>query len=204
MKRDLFYETGRIVCRLLCSTLWDYKAYGARHVPLEGGVLLASNHQSYLDPVLVALPVMRPVSFMARSELFENPIFGRLIRRLYAFPVHLGQGDLRAIREMIDRLAQGHAVVMFPEGTRTETGDVKPLESGIGLMVRRAGVPVVPVAIHGSFEAWPRSRKLPQSHPVRVMYGAPMKLDHLKAHQIVAEIEGAIRTMAGQLRAMSA
>jgi len=157
--------------------LFDLKAYGARHVPATGGVLLLSNHQSYLDPVLVGVHLPRPLSYMSKSELFEvNPAFTWLIRSLGAFPVRQGGSAAGAVKLAINRLKGGHALNIFPEGSRTETGEIGPIEGGAALVIRGAKVPVVPVAIHGSFEAWPRGQKLPSPHPIRLLYGEPMDL----------------------------
>src|SRR3954469_14101617 len=83
----------RSICYVTCILLFDYKAYGVKNVPRRGGALLVSNHQSYLDPVLLGVNVPRPMSYLAKSELFENRFFGWLITRLYAFPVRQGKGD---------------------------------------------------------------------------------------------------------------
>ena len=105
---------------------------GTKMCPKDGGVLLVANHQSFLDPVLVAVHLSRPVSFLAKSELFENPYFGWFIRMLHAFPVRQGEGDIGAVKEIIRRLGEGHAVNIYPEGSRTETGEMARLEKGRG------------------------------------------------------------------------
>lgn len=142
-----------------------------RHVPRDGGVILASNHQSFLDPVLVAVPLHRGVTFMARDTLFRFFPFRLLISSLGAFPVQRGTADLGAMREAIRRLEAGQALLVFPEGTRTKDGRVGRMRAGIGLLASRARVPVVPVRISGAFESWPRSSKLPRPKPVTVRYG---------------------------------
>jgi 1-acyl-sn-glycerol-3-phosphate acyltransferase len=200
VKDPLIYGVGRVICRPFFDRWFDLKVYGVNHVPRRGGVLLVSNHQSYLDPVLLAVKLPRPLSFMAKSELFENPYFGWLIKSLNAFPVRLGEGDIGAVKETIRRLQEGHALNVYPEGTRTLDGEIQPIQAGAGLIVRRAGVPVVPAAIHGSFEAWPKGDKLFHPSPIRVMYGPPMEMNGLKGQQIVKKIEVTLRTMFNKLR----
>jgi 1-acyl-sn-glycerol-3-phosphate acyltransferase len=201
MQRSLLWKFLQLITRIWTSFMFDLKTYGTRNVPRTGGVLLVSNHQSYLDPPLIAVHLLRPVSFMARSTLFENPLFSRLITELQAYPVRRGEADIGAIKETIRRLNAGNAVNVYPEGSRTETGEIGPIEKGIALIVRKANVPVVPVAIDGSFQAWPKGDKLFHSHPIRIIYGKPMHLHDLKADEIVAQIDAALRDLLNRLRA---
>jgi 1-acyl-sn-glycerol-3-phosphate acyltransferase len=199
-KPTIVYQIGRVICRVTCDRWFDLKVYGARHVPRSGGVLIVSNHQSYLDPVVLAVKLQRPLSFLAKSELFEHPSFSWLIRSLNAYPVRQGEGDVGAVKETIGRLKEGHALNLFPEGTRTPDGTIQPMQAGVGLIVRRAGVPVVPAVIHGSLEAWPKKKKLFHPHPIRVQYGPPMELKDLKASEIVRRIDVTLRRMFDELR----
>jgi len=203
-QRSLIWKYFQIIARIGTTLLFGLKTYGRENVPKTGGVLLVANHQSYLDPVLVAVHLRRPVSFLAKSELFENPYFGWFIRKLHAFPVRQGDGDIGAVKEVIRRLQEGYALNIYPEGSRSETGDIGPLERGVALVIRKAGVPVVPVAIHGSFAAWPKSDKLFHAHPIRVKYGEPMNLSAKRGDAIVRELEEKLRSMLAELRAADA
>jgi 1-acyl-sn-glycerol-3-phosphate acyltransferase len=160
---------------------------------------LVANHQSYLDPVLVAVRLKRPVSFLAKSELFENPYFGWFIRMLHAFPVRQGEGDIGAVKEIIRRLEEGHALNIYPEGSRTETGEIAKLEKGVALVIRKAKVPVVPVAIDGSFEAWPKGDTLFHAHPIYVKFGKPMNFEGMRGEEIVQKLEDELRRMLAEL-----
>jgi 1-acyl-sn-glycerol-3-phosphate acyltransferase len=202
IERSFVWKSLQIIARVGTTLLFDLKTYGEENVPADGGVLLVANHQSYLDPVLVAVHLKRPVSFLAKSELFENPYFGWFIRMLHAFPVRQGEGDIGAVKEIIRRLGEGYALNIYPEGSRTETGEIAWLEKGVALVIRKAGVPVVPVAIDGSFEAWPKDSKLFHAHPIRVKYGKPMNMNGKKADEIVRELEEQLRNMLRELRAM--
>jgi 1-acyl-sn-glycerol-3-phosphate acyltransferase len=192
----------RIFARPWADEWFDLKAYGVKNVPRKGGVLIVSNHQSFLDPVLFAVKIRRPMSFFAKSELFENRIFGAIIRSLNAFPVRQGEGDVGAVKETIRRLQEGHVLNIYPEGSRSPDGEIKKIQPGIGLIVRRAGVPVVPAVIDGSFEAWPPHRgvKIFRPHPIRIAYGPPMELHDLKAAQIVQKIGDTLHAMFDDLR----
>jgi len=199
MERSLVWKSLQVFARIGTTLLFDLKTFDRHNVPRSGGVILAANHQSYLDPVLVAVHLRRPVSFMAKSELFSNRYFGWLIRTLHAYPVRQGEGDVGAVKETIRRLQEGYIVNIYPEGSRTQTGEIGPMEKGIALVIRRAGVPVVPVAIDGSYAAWPKDRKIFRGRPIRVLYGEPMNLSGLKGEQILGRLDRALRSLHARL-----
>lgn len=199
-QRTLLWKAMQSICRIVSSLMFELKVYGKEHIPPSGGVLMVANHQSYLDPIVLAVQLYRPVSFLAKSELFRNPLFGWLIRSLNAFPVRQGAGDVGAMKETIRRLQQGHMLVIYPEGSRSDTGDLLPIASGAALVIRRAGVQVVPAIIEGSFQAWPRSRRIFRAHQIAVLYGPPLQTDGLKAGEITALIERTFHAMRDELR----
>ena len=195
------YKVTRLIARLATTLLFDLKVYGTENVPRTGGLLLVSNHQSNLDPVLLGVQLPRALSYMAKSELFKvNPVFSRLIRSLGAFPVRQGSADVGAVKEAIARLQEGDVLNVYPEGSRTEDGEIAPMEKGIGLVIRRAKVPVVPVAIDGSYDAWPKGRKIFRRWPIRLQYGPPMDLTHLDRDEIVQRVDQTLRRMFDELR----
>jgi 1-acyl-sn-glycerol-3-phosphate acyltransferase len=200
MTGNALYTGGQVLCRIFTTLWFDLKVFGWRNVPQRGGVLIVVNHQSYLDPVLVAVRLQRPTSFFAKSQLFKSQFFSWLIRKLYAFPVRQGDGDVGALREAIHRLQEGRALVVFPEGSRTEDGELLPIEKGVGLIVKKAGVPVVPCIIEGSYEAWPRTRKMFRPGKIYAQFGPVMHLEHLKAAAIVETISQAFHSMQADLR----
>jgi len=200
MKPSPVWKFLQTISRIGTTLLFDLKVYGAHRVPAEGGVLLVSNHQSYLDPVLLGVRLGRPLSYMAKASLFKFAPFAWVIRSLGAFPVRQGAGDIRAMKEAIERVQEGLALTIFPEGSRTEDGSLLPVEPGIALVIRKAKVPVVPAVIDGAIDAWPRGRKLFRAAPVRVLYGRPMDLSGLSRDQIVERIGLEFRTMLQQLR----
>lgn len=161
--------------RICFAVAFRIRVLGRWNVPLAGGVILASNHQSYIDPPLVATGVNRPVYFMARKSLFERFfLFGWFIRNVNAFPVDRDRGDVGAIRQTLRLLKDGAAVVVFPEATRTFDGAILDLKPGLFAIASRANVPVVPTLIDGAFEAWPRHRALPRPYPIVVAFGEPL------------------------------
>ncbi|MGF1632892.1 MAG: lysophospholipid acyltransferase family protein [Phycisphaerae bacterium] len=179
--------------------MFRLKTYDLHKVPRHGGVMLASNHQSFLDPILVAVHLRRPTAFLARDGLFKNPFFGRLITDLNAFPVNQERGDLGAMRQAISVLQAGWTLNVFPEGSRTEDGRMQPIKPGAALVIKKACVPVVPIAIRGSYEAWPRHRKLPRPGNIFVLYGDPVRLDHLPGRQITEVLEQRLHAVQADL-----
>ncbi len=158
--------------------LFRYRASGVEHVPRRGGVVLASNHLSNFDPWAVGLAVFpwRFLRFMAKSELFWFPL-GAFIKAGGAFRVRRGQADIEAIETGVQLAREGHAVMMFPEGTRREKGIVKKhrarAHTGAARIALEADVPLVPVAVKGT-------DSLLQLGPLRVAYGPPIALDDLR------------------------
>jgi 1-acyl-sn-glycerol-3-phosphate acyltransferase len=181
--RILWWHFLHFVCFLWVGVAYRYRAWGFRKVPQEGAVLLVSNHQSFLDPILVGLSVHhRQFYALARSSLFRHGAFAWLIKSINAIPVDRGAADMTAMRRCIELLQQGHALLIFPEGTRTPDGTTKAFASGTLLIVRRAKPLVVPVAVEGSYDAWPKERKLPRGGgKVGVMFGDPIPAETLLA-----------------------
>ncbi|HEX5243352.1 MAG TPA: lysophospholipid acyltransferase family protein [Tepidisphaeraceae bacterium] len=201
MERSKVWRVLQVLARIVCTILFDLRVYGDRHIPRKGGVLLISNHQSYLDPVLLAVGIDRPLSYMAKSQLFKHRTFAWLIRSLNAFPVEQGAGDVGAVKETISRLQDGHVLNIYPEGSRSEDGEMLPLEKGAGLVVRRAKVPVVPAVIDGSHRAWPKGKKMFRPAKIRVMFGPAMDLSGLGRDEIMQKMESTLHQMLADLRA---
>jgi len=150
------------------------RVFGAHKVPERGGVILASNHQSFLDPPAVGMAVRRHLYFVARRSLLRGRLAAALLKQQHVLPIDRDAPELAAIRAIVRRLRNGDGLVLFPEGTRTSDGSVGRFRPGFALVAARARVPVVPVAISGGFRAWPRWQRLPAWGPVRVMYGDPL------------------------------
>lgn len=173
--RPLLYRVGRAIVVPLFKLVFLLRSTGTHHLPAEGGALLAANHASFLDPVFVGAACPRQLRFMARDTLFRNRAFSGLITALGAFPVRRGGVSKEAFRAAIDLLRGGSLVLLFPEGTRTPDGLVHPFKTGVSMLAERSGVPVVPVAIEGSYRVWPRHRALPRPARVRVRFGEPLR-----------------------------
>ncbi|MGK0216668.1 MAG: 1-acyl-sn-glycerol-3-phosphate acyltransferase [Planctomycetota bacterium] len=168
--------------------LWPWlrlRVEGRENLP-EGGALVASNHVSRLDiPVLARALVPRGGSFVARSTLTESPSMGFLMRHTGVILIHRGQSDRAALRSMAAHLEREELVVIFPEGTRSPDGRLQPFKGGALLAARMAGRPIVPCAILGSFESWPRGRLIPRPGRVTVRFGRPVDPKDPRALELV-------------------
>jgi len=155
----------------------DYRQFGAMRLPDHGGVILASNHLSYLDPILVGIGIPRSAYYLARESLFRLFGFRQMISSLNAIPV-----PRRAVcRQAIDRarevVRQEQVLVLFPEGTRSRDGKLGPVKRGIDLIAGPTGATVVPAFIDGSYQVWPRGGGV-SFHPIRVFFGTPIEEEH--------------------------
>ncbi|HSU54138.1 MAG TPA: lysophospholipid acyltransferase family protein [Candidatus Dormibacteraeota bacterium] len=175
------YFVGWFSFRLLYKFYFGWRVYNAERVPLNGPVILASNHASYLDPPLVGAGLKRDINYLARESLFRFPVVGWVLRNWNSVPVDRDGGGAAGLRAILDRLLKGGAIILFPEGTRSPDGKLQPARSGIGLTVIKSNAPVVPVRVFGTFEAYGRHMKFPKPHRVAVKYGQPMLFTELRA-----------------------
>jgi 1-acyl-sn-glycerol-3-phosphate acyltransferase len=168
--------------KCLYSVLWvlsrtlGVAVFGVRYrfvepLPPTGGIVVLSSHQSHLDPLLLGLATDRRMSSLARSSLYRFKPFGAVITALDAVPIDRTTSAVTAMKLVIERLVRGAAVIIFPEGTRTGNGQLGEFKHGFGLIAKRAGVPVVPVAIVGAYECWPRTRLFPRPGRIRLEFG---------------------------------
>jgi len=155
-----WFRFARWLCKVFCMTFFKIRPHNRENVPKQGPLVLISNHQSFLDPVLCGIFVKRPLYFLARDSLFKNRLFGWLIASVNTIPVKRGTADLPAMKTIISKLKGGGGVCLFPEATRTRDGRITPFKPGFGLLCRRGGADVVPVVIDGAFETWPRHKKM--------------------------------------------
>jgi len=171
------------------AVYFRWRVFNPERVPLTGPVILASNHASYLDPMLIGAALHRGINYLAREDLFRFPILGWVLRYWQAVPVNREGSGAKGLRAILDRLLAGGAIILFPEGTRTGDGKLQPARSGIGLTVIKSTGPVVPVRVFGTFEAYSRYLSFPRSRRVAVKFGEPMSFEHLKAEAKVCSKE---------------
>ena len=187
MTGNVFYAVLRAALCWWARWYLRLEVIGRDHLPRTGGVLVAGNHVSYLDIPMLGCALERPADFMGKIELFRNPIAGWVYRRLGGFPIRRGGMTKEALSEATRRLKAGHVVVIYPEGKINASGELLPPKLGIGLVVARAGVPVLPVYVVGTDDAMPRNSWWIRPRPVTVLIGKPLTF----AAREMAQAEGA-------------
>jgi 1-acyl-sn-glycerol-3-phosphate acyltransferase len=179
--RIALWDFIHFLCYSCLLLFYRHRAYGVENIPPTGPVMLVCNHQSYLDPPIVAGGCYRSRQFvaLARSTLFTNPVAGWILHKLNTIPVVQGASDLGAMRRCIEELKKGQALLIFPEGARTFTGKVQPFETGTMLIIKRSKPMVVPVALEGAYDVWKRGTKLKLRGRVGVMFGKPIPAEQI-------------------------
>jgi 1-acyl-sn-glycerol-3-phosphate acyltransferase len=178
LKTDFrLYRAGRWATGAWLRLFYGLEALDPDRVPAAGGAILAANHASFFDIPAVGRPVERFVTFVARDTLTRIPVLGWLIRHWGAILLRRGAADTAALREIVDAVRSGALVAMYPEGTRSADGELQELRAGVLLVGRRCGLPVVPIGIAGTYEIFPRMRRIPRlSGKIVVAYGEPITL----------------------------
>lgn len=164
-------EVIRSVIGVGSKLLWRIEFKGLENVPATGGVIIAANHQTYIDPFWLSLPIKRPTRYLAWSAAFGWPVVGKCLTWFGAWPLALEGSDPTAIRRSIQWLREGGAVVIFPEGARsTETGSLDRFKVGALRLALEAEVPILPVTIRGGNRIWPRGWRIPRLGKVEIVY----------------------------------
>ena len=155
----------------LSRALWRVSFRGLEHVPAEGGLVIASNHQTYVDPFWVGVRIRRPVRYLAWNEAFKWPLMGKALELLGAWPIVLDRGNPTAHRRSLQWLRSGGAVMIFPEGQRAYgDGELSRFKAGAVRLALEADVPILPVTIRGGERVWPRGQMLPRMGRVEIVY----------------------------------
>lgn len=201
-KRYRFYKICRFLLFITFKVLFSFRSRGAENLPKKDGCIIASNHLSYLDPIVLSIASPRVLSFMSKQELFKNPFFSKLIRSLNAFPLERGSADLKSIRFAINKLKSEGTLIIFPEGTRSTSGTIKQGQAGVSMLAAKSKMPVIPTFIKGTDIALAAgSKKIKFFVPLSVHFGKPMYFtqglpkDQLKeeylnfSNKIISEIQ---------------
>ena len=166
------YRVGHTVCRLVARFGFRLSVYGRENLIEDGPAIVASNHQSYLDPPLIGCAHRGELRYLARNTLFDHRLLGWFLKRVNTVPVDRDRGDIAAIKTIIRLVKDGHRIIIFPEGTRSLDGQLQPARSGLGMVIAKTGAPVVPVRLYGTFDALPKTGGL-RLVPVSMVVGQP-------------------------------
>ncbi|MFZ5828084.1 MAG: lysophospholipid acyltransferase family protein [Bacillota bacterium] len=179
------YGFAKALVSPIYRTMFRIRVEGLEHIPTEGGVILCGNHFNGHDPLVTGIVSPRPVSFMAKEEIFKWPLVGFLARGVGAFPVKRGAADRSSLKKALEVLANGGCFGIFPEGTRSRTGQLRKAEPGTAYIALKAGVPVIPFGISGTYKLF---------SPIIVRFGPAVNLDRFKG----AKLSGESLDLAGQ------
>ena len=191
------YNLIRWLGAAIFRIFFRWRVTGLENLPAAGGVIIAANHISNFDPVVVGAAIPRRIHFMAKEELFVNTLLRKIIGFLGAFPVRRGASDRNAIRTAVRLLESGHVVGLFPEGTRSKTGELGQGEPGLAMIAAKAGALIVPAAIIGTNKIF-RSRQLLPRFEVR--FGTPLTMPENKPSK--EELEAVTRTIMERILAL--
>jgi 1-acyl-sn-glycerol-3-phosphate acyltransferase len=169
-----YYWCAYWTARMLARVFFRFRMLHRERMINQGPAILASNHQSYLDPPLIGSAVDRPIYFLTRKTLLDVPVLGWLLPKLNVIPVDQEGNDRSALKALIRILRAGEATLVFPEGARTLDGQLQPALPGIGLVIAKTLAPVVPMRIFGAHEALPRGGGRLRFHPITVLVGEPI------------------------------
>lgn len=189
---NFVWRTIQFVMRLVFTVWLRYRARGLERIPASGGALFLVNHQSFLDPLLVQIAMKRPVCWLARENLFAVPFIGWVLRHTYVIPIDREAAGPSSVRTALDRMQQGFIVGIFPEGTRSEDGEIGPLKPGFATLVRRGRVPVIPVGVAGAFQALPRGACWLRPARVRIVFGEPLSEEEMRMFRQRRDKDGAL------------
>ncbi len=170
-----WYWLGYTLSKIVGKSFFRYRALHRERMIQTGPVILAMNHQSYLDPPLAGIACDRDIYFLARKTLLDHWFWSWILPKLNVIPVNQESADRSALKALIRILRAGEAALVFPEGSRTLDGNLQPAQPGLGFVIAKTLAPVVPMRIFGAQEAWPRGRKKIRLHPITVVVGEPMR-----------------------------
>lgn len=173
-RRNRVWRTLQILMQVFFTIWLRYRARGMDRLPADGGGLVVINHQSFLDPMLVGLPLKRPISFLARDSLFRVPLIGWILRNTYVMPISRESASSATIKQAVARMKHGFLVGIFPEGTRSSSGEIGEFKPGFISLIRRSRLPVYPVGVAGADRAFPRRAWFLRPARVCVVFGEPL------------------------------
>ncbi|MCM8757913.1 MAG: 1-acyl-sn-glycerol-3-phosphate acyltransferase [Candidatus Omnitrophica bacterium] len=194
----MLYYFLKPIAIFLCKILFNIKIEGKQFIPKKGAFILASNHLSYLDPIVLGVACPRRLNFMARDDLFSIPVFSSLIRFLGAFPIKRYSADISSFKEAFKRLKRGNPIVVFPQGRRVFSDEPYSALPGIGFLAVKSNVSVIPSYIKGTDEALPINAKFIRLKPIRVTFGKEIYIERRKPYnyqEVSDQIMEAIRRL---------
>ncbi|MDI6605598.1 MAG: lysophospholipid acyltransferase family protein [Candidatus Omnitrophota bacterium] len=186
----MIYTVLRFISLILCRLFFRIEVYGKKNIPEKGGFILASNHSSYLDPIILGVFCPRKLNFMARHDLFLNRFFGLLLSQVGAFPVKRNSADRSALKEALKRLSCGKALVLFPQGRRSSglSAESSDFLAGVGFLAAKTNLPVIPAFIKGTDKALPKGAKCIKPGRICVCFGRQINIERGLPYQEITQL----------------
>lgn len=198
-----WYTAFRWTLGTFLRTYFRLHMTGMSNVPRTGPAVLVSNHQSWLDPWLLAVKLPRIVAFMAKAEWFTQPAANHVLREIGVFPVQRGEADARAIKLALQVLREGELLGMFPEGTRSPSGELQLMRAGAVRIAEKMDVPIVPACVVGSARLMPKGALFPRPGVIQIRYGSPYRLSDLYGPRLTqAQRQAAVADMRARIVAL--
>lgn len=173
----MFYTVARFILFLLFKIFFRLRIVGRKNFPTEGRVIVAPNHVSFLDPMIVGVGAPRKLSYLARDTLFGFKPFAKILHWVHVSPMKRETGDINAFKTALAKLSKDEPLLIFPEGTRSKNGNLQEPKAGIGFLQVSSAATILPCYVKGSMEAWPKHSKFPRPRHVSVFFGKPLKFN---------------------------
>lgn len=173
----MFYTVTRFILFLLFKIFFRLKIFGRENFPQNGSLIVASNHASFLDPMIVGVGAPLKLDYLARDTLFRSKFFAKVLYLCNVSPLKRESGDINAFKLTLNKLSKGRKILIFPEGTRSKDGDLQSPKSGIGFLQTVSKADILPCYVKGSMAAWPRHSRFPRFRPVSLYFGKPLRFE---------------------------
>lgn len=183
----MLYKIGKLLCTAVCKLFLTFKISGRENFPANGGFLLASNHKSNLDPIILGVVCKRELTFMAKESLFKIPLFSWILLNVNAFPVKRNSADTFALKSAIKKINSGKGLLIFPEGMRSESKEAVKIQPGIGFIAAKTNAPIIPVFISGTEIALPKGAKFIRRAKIRITFGKAVSYNKTLPYQEIAD-----------------
>jgi 1-acyl-sn-glycerol-3-phosphate acyltransferase len=180
----MLYRLSQFIARFIWKLYFRLRVVGCENIPHDGAHIIVANHTSFLDPLLICTVVPRIIHYITYAFFYYHPAIHWYCSRVHCIPIKKDGNDISALKKALRCLKQGELVGIFPEGARSETGELSQGEPGVALIALKAKVPILPVGIQGAYEAFPKGSKFPKPVPITVTFGKPFFLEQsLQTHE---------------------
>ena len=173
----MLYSIFRFFLFLILKLFCRFEVRGKEHIPRKGGFILTSNHLSYLDPIVLGVACPRKLNYMAKDNLFSNPLFSWILRDVGAFAVRRHSADYSALKQALSRLRKGKGLVIFPEGTRQVNGSLGAAQPGVGFLAAKTNLPIIPSVIRGTDSVLPKGFRFIRLKKISVCFGRKIAIE---------------------------